>query len=39
MERGEHVANLHEYVTNLSEYVANMSRAPTIMSVIAPEAV
>ena len=46
MERGEyftnpheHVANLHEYVTNQSECVANMSRAPTIMSVFAPEAV
>ena len=46
MERGEHVtnphehvANLHEYVTNLSECVANMSRAPTITSVLAPEAV
>ena len=46
MERGEHVtnphehvANLHEYVTNLIECVANMSRAPTILSVFAPEAV
>ena len=46
MERGEyftnpheHVANLHEYVTNQSECVANMARAPTIMSVFAPEAV
>ena len=35
----EYVTNLREYVTNLSEYVANMSRAPTIMSVFAPEAV
>ena len=39
MERGEHVTNPHEHVANLSECVANMSRAPTIMSVLAPEAV
>ena len=46
MERGEHVTNPHEHVTNphehvtnLSECVGNMSRTPTIMSVLAPEAV
>ena len=39
MERGKYFTNPHEHVTNQSECVANMSRAPTIMSVLAPEAV